>query len=74
MVFIIDVLERSGCHDQSILLGSADRFIGAGPASGDVGEVAGWGARQGRVPHVDQERALVDNLRAAGGGGQGGRR
>ena len=64
MVFISDVLERSGCHDHVILLGSADRFVAAGPAARDVGEVARWGPRQGRVPHVDQERALVDDLRA----------
>ena len=68
------MLERSGCHDHAILLlGAADGFVAAGPAAGDVGEVAGRGPSQRRVPHVDQERALVHDLRS-GGGGQGGRR
>ena len=40
---------------------------------GDGGEVAGRSARQGRVPHVDQERALVHDLGVPGHGGWQGR-
>ena len=73
---VVDVLERLYCHDGvcPLLLGATDRSVGAGPGSGDDGEVAGRSAGKGRVPHVDQEWALIHNLGAARGGGQGGHR
>ena len=74
---VVDVLERLYCHDDGVrplLLGATDRPVCAAPAAGNVGKVPGRSPRQRRVPHVDQERALVHNLWAAGGGGQGGRR